>query len=115
MSSIDKEKKPLRKSKTNKACKEQQEITGNVQELQAIKSRNKKWAKDQRPRAGNNGSKYTSNKTQYSPTDPDARISVKPGKARKLNYMSQLSVDTGHHVIADIRAYNADKKDNQYI
>lgn len=85
--------------------------------MQAIKSRNKKWSKDQdqRPGAGNKGSKYTSNKTHYSPTDPDARISVKPGKARKLNYMSQLSVDTAHHVITDIKAYHADKKDNQYL
>lgn len=76
-----------------------------------------KWQidQDQRPGAGNKGSKYTSNKTHYSPTDPDARISVKPGKARKLNYMSQLSVDTAHHVITDIRAYHADKKDSQYL
>jgi hypothetical protein len=29
--------------------------------------------------------------------------------------MSQLSVDTAHHVITDIRAYHADKKDNQYL
>ena len=117
MSSIDKKEKPLRKSKTNNASKEQQQITANAQELQAIKSRNKKWSKDQdqRPGAGSKGSKYTSNKTHYSPTDPDARISVKPGKARKLNYMSQLSVDTGHHVITDIKAYHADKKDNQYL
>ncbi|MCC4212300.1 transposase [Leeuwenhoekiella sp. Mr9] len=70
---------------------------------------------DQRPGAGNKGSKYTSNKTHYSPTDPDARISVKPGKARKLNYLSQLSVDTGHHVITDIKAYHADGKDNQQL
>lgn len=27
--------------------------------------------------------------------------------------MSQLSVDTGHHVITDIQAYHADKKDSQ--
>ena len=83
----------------------------------AISSRTKKWAKeqDQRPGAGNKGSKYTSNKTHYSPTDPDARISVKPGKARKLNYLSQLSVDTAHHVITDIRAYHADGKDNRQL
>ena len=43
----DKEEKPLRKSKTNKASKEQQQTTANAQELQAIKSRNKKWLKDQ--------------------------------------------------------------------
>ncbi len=29
--------------------------------------------------------------------------------------MSQLSVDTAHHVITDIQAYHADKKDNQYL
>ena len=117
ISAIDKEETPIRKSKTNKASKEQQEITANNQELKALKSRNKRWSKeqDQRPGAGNKGSKYTSNKTHYSPTDPDARISVKPGKARKLNYQSQLSVDTAHHVITDIKAYHADKKDNQYL
>ncbi len=106
-----------RKAKANKASKEQQTITAKPSELQAIKSRNKKWSKDQNHRVGatNKGSKYTSNKTHYSPTDPDARISVKPGKARKLNYLCQLSVDTGHHVITDIGAYHADKKDNQYL
>ena len=106
------DKETFRKAKTNKATKEQQSITANKQELQAIKSRNKKWKKDQdqRPGAGNKGSRYTSNKTHYSPTDPDARISVKPGKARKLNYSSQLSVDTANHVITDIKAYHADGK-----
>ena len=116
ISAMDKET-PIRKSKENKASQEQQSITASDKELQSIKSRNKRWKKDQdqRPGAGNKGSKYTSNKTHYSPTDPDARISVKPGKARKLNYMSQLSVDTAHHVITDIWAYHADKKDNQYL
>ena len=116
ISAMDKEE-PNRKAKNNKADKEQQSITATKTELQSIKSRNEKWSKDQdqRPGAGNKGSKYTSNKTHYSPTDPDARISVKPGKARKLNYLSQLSVDTAHHVITDIRAYHADKKDNQYL
>ena len=57
MSSMDKDQKPLRKSKTNKASKEEQEITANDKELQAIQRRNKKWAKDQdqRPGAGNKG------------------------------------------------------------
>lgn len=108
---------PNRKVKTNKASKEDQTIKANKQELQSLQSRTKKWSKeqDQRPGAGNKGSKYTSNKTHYSPSDPDARISVKPGKARKLNYLSQLSVDTGHHVITDIGAYHADGKDNQQL
>ena len=72
------------------------------------------YRNDQRPGAGNRGSKYTSNKTHYSPTDPDARIIVKPGKARKLNYMSQLSVDKAHHVIVDFpffrEAYRSTKQ-----
>jgi transposase len=109
--------KPLRQAKGNKAGKDQQTLSASDKELQAIKSRNSKWAKDQdqRPGAGNKGSRYTSNKTHYSPTDPDARISVKPGKARKLNYQSQLTVDTANHVISDIKAYHADGKDNQQL
>lgn len=108
---------PLRQAKTNKADRDQQNLSASSTELQEIKSRNQKWAReqDQRPGAGNKGSRYTSNKTHYSPTDPDARISVKPGKARKLNYLSQLSVDTAHHVITDIQAYHADGKDNQQL
>ena len=116
LSSMDREE-PHRKSKGDRSDKGQRTISANKKELGAIEGRNKKWAKDQdqRPGAGNKGSKYTSNKTHYSPTDPDARISVKPGKARKLNYLSQLSVDTAHHVITDIRAYHADGKDNQQL
>ena len=107
----------LRRAKHNKADKSQQTLSASSGELQALKSRNKKWSMDQnhRPGSGNKGSRYTSNKTHYSPTDPDARISVKPGKARKLNYQSQLSVDTAHHVISDIKAYHADGKDSQQL
>ena len=106
-----------RKARENKAPKEQQKITASKSELQEIKSRNKRWSEDQdmRPGAKNKGSKYTSNKTHYSPTDPDARISVKPGKARKLNYLCNISVDTATHVISDVQAYHADKKDTKYI
>ena len=116
ISAMDKEE-PHRQSKNDRSDKGQRSVTASKKELAAIKGRNKKWAKDQdqRPGAGNKGAKYTSNKTHYSPTDPDARISVKPGKARKLNYLSQLSVDTAHHVITDIRAYHADGKDNQQL
>jgi transposase len=108
---------PVRKAKENKAGETAQTISASKKELQAIESRTKKWSdgQDQRPGAGNKGSRYTSNKTHYSPTDPDARISVKPGKARKLNYLSQLTVDTANHVISDIQAYHADGKDNQQL
>ena len=116
ISTMDKEN-PFRKSKGDRSDKGQRSITATEKELNAIASRTKRWSKDQdqRPGAGNKGSKYTSNKTHYSPTDPEARISVKPGKARKLNYLSQLCVDTAHHVISDIRAYHADGKDNQQL
>jgi len=106
-----------RKAKTNKADASQRKITASKRELKELESRNKKWSEDQdeRPGSKNNNAKYTSNKTHYSPTDPDARISVKPGKARKLNYQSQLAVDTSHHVISYIGADYADLKDNQSL
>jgi transposase len=106
-----------RKAKENKADPSQKMITASDRELKELKSRNKKWSKDQdeRPGSKNPSAKYTSNKTHYSPTDPDARISVKPGKARKLNYQSQLAVDTAHHVISHIGAEFADLKDNQCL
>ena len=106
-----------RKAKENKADLSQKKITASDRELKELKSRNKKWRKDQdeKPGSKNPSAKYTSNKTHYSPTDPDARISVKPGKARKLNYQSQLAVDTAHHVISYIGAEFADLKDNQSL
>ena len=36
-------------------------------------------------------SKFLSNHTHYSPTDPDARIATKPGKPRNMNYLGQVS------------------------
>jgi len=52
-----------------------------------------------------------SNKTRTSTTDPDSRMAVKPGKVTKLNYLSQLSVDTESYVITHIGAFHADKRD----
>ena len=59
--------------------------------------------------------KYLSNHTHYSPTDPDARVSVKPGKARQLNYFGQLAVDDQNHVITGACADFADKRDSQCL
>jgi len=68
---------------------------------------------------GNSGefiqSKLLSNHTHYSPIDPDARISTKPGKPRNLNFLGQLSVDTSHHVITGTDADFADKRDSQCL
>ena len=61
------------KAKENKATQQQRTITANAKELKSITARNKKWTKDQNQRQGSNNkrSHYTSNKTHYSPTDPD--------------------------------------------
>jgi transposase len=59
--------------------------------------------------------KYLSNHTHYSPTDPDARISVKPGKARQMNYFGQVAVDDAHHVITGACAAYADQRDSQCL
>ena len=56
--------------------------------------------------------KYLSNHTHYSPTDPDAKISVKPGKARQLNYSGQLAVDDAFHVITGACASTSGSKDS---
>lgn len=59
--------------------------------------------------------KFTSNHTHESTTDADARISVKPGKARQLNYSAQVSVDDKHHVITGAMADFASKKDSDSL
>lgn len=68
---------------------------------------------------GENGNlirpKYVSNHTHYSPTDSDARLSVKPGKARQLNYFGQIAVDDAHHVITGACSDFADKRDSQCL
>jgi hypothetical protein len=67
MSAMDREEIPIRKSKNNKADKEHQSITASTKELQAIKSRNKKWSKDQdqRPGAANNNKKKEYRVSKY--------------------------------------------------
>src|SRR5690606_28165485 len=56
--------------------------------------------------------KFLSNHTHYSPIDSDAKISVKPGKPRQLNYCGQLAVDDKHHVITGACASTAGSKDS---
>ena len=111
------DKGPRRKANQNRAKENQRELSASKGELQEIAARNKKWKTNQteRPGAKSQQSKYTSNKTHYSPVDPDARISVKPGKARKLNYHAQMAVDTHHHVITHIGADYAGKVDSKSL
>ena len=67
------------------------------------------------PGASHEKAQLLSNKTHYSPHDPDARISVKPGKARKLNYRCNMAVDTAEGVISHVQADFADGRDSQYL
>lgn len=67
------------------------------------------------PGGSHDRSKFVSNHTHQSTTDKDARVSVKPGKPRQLNYLAQVSVDTAHHVITQIQSDYANKKDSQCL
>lgn len=59
--------------------------------------------------------KNPTNKTHFSPSDPDAKMSVKPGKATALNYLGEISVDTARHVITHIQAFEANQRDSQCL
>ena len=59
--------------------------------------------------------KFVSNHTHYSSTDRDARVSVKPGKPRQLNYSMQTAVDIGSHVITNVEAHLADRRDSECL
>jgi hypothetical protein len=56
-----------------------------------------------------------SNKTHTSRSDPEARISVKPGKARALNYLCSLAVDTATGLISHVQADLADSRDSVHL
>src|SRR5476651_1506216 len=59
--------------------------------------------------------KNPSNDTHYSPSDPDAKMSVKPGKPTALNFLGQVSVDTATHMITHVQAFSADKRDSECL
>lgn len=59
--------------------------------------------------------KFVSNHTHYSTTDRDSRVSVKPGKPRQLNYSMQTAVDMSSHVITNIEAHYADRRDSECL
>jgi transposase len=59
--------------------------------------------------------KFVSNHTYYSTTDRDARVSVKPGKPRQLNYSMQTAVDMSSHIITNVEAHLADRRDSECL
>lgn len=107
---------PRRPAKINRAEEEQQHMYGDDEEqtrqLKELDTRYQRQGKkyEEMPGSESRG-KFLSNKTHYSPTDPDARIAVKPGKPRELYYNGQIAVDTAHHVITHAESFRADGKD----
>jgi transposase len=92
--------------------------TVSVERNRAVQSHHKWKEKAYKGMPGGDSkgrAKFVSNHTHYSTTDPDARVSVKPGKPRQLNYLAQVSVDAAHHVITQVQADHADKKDSQCL
>lgn len=73
--------------------------------------------KKNRPREYNElaPKKNPTNKTHFSLSDPDAKMSVKPGKVTALNYLGEVSVDTASHVITHIQAFEATQRDSQCL
>lgn len=106
---------PRRPAKINRADEEQRHMDGDDEEqtrqLKELDTRYKRQEENYKDMPGDDKGKYLSNKTHYSPTDPDARIAVKPGKPRELYYNGQIAVDTAHHVITHAQSFTADGKD----
>lgn len=67
------------------------------------------------PKNGNQGDQGEkagpTNATHYNPSDPDARLTTKPGKPTRLYYRSQMSVDTASHFITYIQAFKGNEED----
>lgn len=107
---------PRRPAKINRAEEEQQQMEGDeaaqTRQLKELDTRYQRQGKNYEEMPGSESrGKFLSNKTHYSPTDPDARIAVKPGKPRELYYNGQIAVDTAHHVITHAQSFTADGKD----
>jgi len=110
--------RPDRKAKINRAPEEQQKMTGDDEsqkkQLEELNTRYKRQANDYKEHQPViPDGKYLSNKTHYSPVDPDSRIAVKPGKPRNLYYFGQMSVDASNHVITHMQASHADGRDGK--
>lgn len=96
------------------------EILSDAEVFGAELSREEEYTKEvklERPRDYNElkPKKNPSNKTHYSTSDPDARMSVKPGKAAAMNYLGQVGVDMASHVITHVEVFRADKRDQQCL
>lgn len=66
-------------------------------------------------KGGQNKKAAPFNQTHYSPSDPDARLTTKPGKPMRLYYRAQMSVDTASHFITYIQAFKGNEADNSSL
>jgi transposase len=110
----DQEDEPRRKAKHDRSREDQKTQQSSKSQLRDLYTHQQWFSQKEGGALGSKDprARYLSNKTHYSPVDPDARVAVKPGKPRQLYYMSSMSVDTGNHVITHIRAHHADRKDS---
>jgi transposase len=108
------DKPPRRKAKKDRSTEQQRTIQSSKRQLQDLFTHQQWYTGRESGALGSEDprARYLSNKTHYSPVDPDSRIAVKPGKPRQLYYLSNISVDTAHHVITHIQANHADGKDS---
>ena len=116
--SRDANDEPRRPAKTNKAGEDQRRVTSTDEQLNELESRNNYFREKKIEKFGNkikDSFESFSNQTYYSPSDPDARVSTKPGKPRRLNYLCSMATDTAQGVISHVQADFADKKDSRYL
>ncbi len=111
---------PIRPAAINRAPEEQQQMKGDkeeqTQQLKELNTRYQRQTKQYEDMPGDDRKgKFLSNKTHYSPTDPDSRIAVKPGKPRDLYYSGQIAVDTGKHVITHAQTVLAEGRDGDCL
>jgi transposase len=82
------------------------ELNDNIEYEPAPPERPKDIEKDDQ------GKPIRTNPTHVSPSDPDARLTRKPGKPMNLYYRAQMSVDTESHFITYIQAFAGNAADN---
>src|ERR1017187_6158472 len=82
------------------------ELNDNIEDEPAPSEKPKDSKKDDQDKPA------PTNQTHFSPSDPDARLTMKPGKPMNLYYRAQMSVDTESHFITYIQAFPGNAADN---
>ncbi|AYL97456.1 IS1182 family transposase [Mucilaginibacter celer] len=90
------------------------ELNDNI-EHEAAEPNESKDPKDNNDKGSKEKKVAPTNQTHYSPSDPDARLTTKPGKPMRLYYRAQMAVDTACHVITYIQAFKGNEADNSSL